>query len=46
MAPLRSPGTETKFEEVYLSRDGLSDFTETVVVKKESFTPGRIAKEI
>ena len=46
MAPLRSPGTETKFEEVYLSRDGLSAFTETVVVGKGSFTSRMIAKEI
>ena len=41
MAPLRSPGTETNFEEAFLSRDGLSGFTETAVVEEESFTSGR-----
>ena len=41
MAPLRSPGTETKFEEVFLSRDGLGGFTEKAVVGEESFTSRR-----
>lgn len=41
MAPLESPGTDPKFEEVFQSRGGLSGFTVTVVFDKGSFTSGR-----
>ena len=44
MAPLGSPGTDTKFE-AFLSRGGLSGFTATIVVGKESFTSGREIKK-
>ena len=47
MAPLGSPGTDPEFEEVFQSRDGLSGFTDAIVVGKGSFiTSGRTWKEI
>lgn len=44
---LGSPGTDPKFEGLFLSRDGLSCFTETIVVGKGSFiAPGRKFKQL
>ena len=45
MASLGSPGTDSKFEGGFQSRDGISDFTETAVGGKGSLTSGRKFKQ-